>query len=228
MSTVRDTDPRYIAPATFEELYEKYYRNTYHLCLKMMANVFDAEDMAHEVMLQAFRKLKSFKGKAMFSSWLFRVTTNHVRMYWRKCYRRPESMSYSVNNESTIDAEIFNSIKENGLISDNFNNMVNMVDKIALLNALDRLPAGYKIVYVLHDVLGLEHQEIADYLGITSGTSKSQLHKARLHLQAVISGKLNKRSLKNSRNNPPSGTRDSFYKSQKQLMQDFACDFLQN
>lgn len=159
---------------SFEELYTKHYRRVYSLCLRMTANVADAEDLAHDVFLQVQRKLSSFRGDSAFTTWLHRITVNQVLMHFRK--RSVRSELTTETGEMPEKTEPFIEKKQAAPI----------VDHIALANAIEKLPRGYRTVFLLHDVEGYEHEEIAKRLGISSGTSKSQLHKARMKLRSLL------------------------------------------
>ena len=160
--------------AAFELLYERYHRRTYSLCLRMMSNPTEAEDLTQEVFIQLFRKIGSFRGDSAFSTWLHRMTVNQVLMHFRR---------RSVKNEKTSnDGEIPEQIVPG---TENQRRMP-VLDRIALTRAVEELPPGYKSVFILHDVEGYEHEEVARILGISVGTSKSQLHKARLKLRGLL------------------------------------------
>ena len=160
--------------AAFEILYERYHRRTYSLCLRMTGNQTEAEDLTQEVFIQLFRKIGSFRGDSAFSTWLHRLTVNQVLMHFRR---------RSVKNEKTSeDGEIPEQIvpgTENQL-------RMPVIDRIALTKAVSELPPGYRNVFILHDVQGYEHEEVARLLKISVGTSKSQLHKARLKLRGLL------------------------------------------
>lgn len=160
--------------AAFEVLYERYHRRTYSLCLRMTNNVTEAEDLTQEVFIQLFRKIGSFRGASAFSTWLHRLTVNQVLMHFRK---------RSVKSEKTSeDGEMPDQVVSG---TENPEKMP-IVDRIALNNAIAELPNGYRSVFVLHDIEGYEHEEVARIMGISVGTSKSQLHKARLKLRGLI------------------------------------------
>jgi RNA polymerase sigma-70 factor (ECF subfamily) len=160
--------------AAFEVLYERYHRRTYSLCLRMTNSQTEAEDLTQEVFIQLFRKIGSFRGASAFSTWLHRLTVNQVLMHFRK---------RSVKSEKTSeDGEMPDQIVSG---TENPSKMP-IVDRIALNNAIALLPNGYRSVFVLHDIEGYEHEEVARIMGISVGTSKSQLHKARLKLRGLI------------------------------------------
>ena len=158
----------------FEHLYKRYNRRTYSLCLRMTSSPTEAEDLTQEVFIQLFRKVGSFRGDSAFSTWLHRLTVNQVLMHFRR---------RSVKNEKTSeDGEI----PEQTVTGSANPSKMQVIDRIALKNAIAELPNGYKNVFVLHDVEGFEHEEVARRLGISVGTSKSQLHKARLKLRGLL------------------------------------------
>ncbi len=160
--------------AAFELLYKRYHRRTYSLALRMTSSQTDAEDLTQEVFIQLFRKVGSFRGDSAFSTWLHRMTVNQVLMHFRR---------RSVKNEKTTDDGEMPEQTERG--SSNPRKM-QVVDRIALKNAIAELPNGYRNVFILHDVEGFEHEEVARIMGISVGTSKSQLHKARLKLRGLL------------------------------------------
>jgi RNA polymerase sigma-70 factor (ECF subfamily) len=158
----------------FEELYQRHNRRVYSLCLRMTQNVSEAEDLAQEVFIQLFRKIGSFRGESAFTTWLHRLTVNQVLMHFRKRGVRME--------QTTEDGETPVQVVTG---TENPNAMP-VVDRIALDKAIAQLPPGYRTVFVLHDVEGHEHEEIARMLGCSVGTSKSQLHKARMKLRGLL------------------------------------------
>ena len=160
--------------AAFELVYERYHRRTYSLCLRMTASQTEAEDLTQEVFIQLFRKIGSFRGDSAFSTWLHRLTVNQVLMHFRR---------RSVKNEKTTEE---GEMPEQAVQGTANPNRMAVVDRIALKNAISQLPNGYRTVFVLHDVEGFEHEEVARIMGISVGTSKSQLHKARLKLRGLL------------------------------------------
>jgi RNA polymerase sigma-70 factor (ECF subfamily) len=158
----------------FEELYRRHYRRVYALTLRMMGNPTEAEDMTQEVFLQLFNKIGMFRGESAFTTWLHRMTVNQVLMHFRKKSTRSELLT----DEGETPVQIVKGTENPSTAP--------VIDRIGLENALKQLPNGYRTVFVLHDVEGYEHYEIAGMLGIAEGTSKSQLHKARLKLRQLI------------------------------------------
>lgn len=158
----------------FEELYRRHNRRVYSLCLRMTQNVEEAEDLAQETFIQLFRKVGSFRGDSAFTTWLHRLTVNQVLMHFRKRKARDE--------KTTEDGEI----PEQTVLGTEEPAKMPVVDRIALGKAIARLPPGYRAVFILHDVEGHEHEEISRMLGCSVGTSKSQLHKARMKLRGLL------------------------------------------
>ena len=162
------------AMSGFEELYRKHYRRVYSICLRMTGNIAEAEDLTQEVFIQLHRKIGSFRGEAAFTTWLHRLTVNQVLMHFRKRSVRSELTTDDGEMPDSIDPDTINP------------EAMPIVDRIGLENAIAQLPPGYRTVFVLHDVEGYEHEEIAKLLGCSAGTSKSQLHKARLKLRRLL------------------------------------------
>ncbi len=158
----------------FEELYLRHNRRVYSLCLRMTQNVAEAEDLAQEAFIQLFRKIGSFRGESAFTTWLHRLTVNQVLMHFRKRSVKLERTT----EEGETPAQIVRG-------TENPNKMP-VLDRIGLETALKQLPPGYRSVFVLHDIEGHEHDEIAKILGVAVGTSKSQLHKARMKLRRLL------------------------------------------
>jgi RNA polymerase sigma-70 factor (ECF subfamily) len=158
----------------FEELYGRYHRRVYTLCLRMTNNVAEAEDLTQEIFIHIYRKIGSFRGESALMTWLHRLTVNKVLMHFRKSSVRRE--------RTTADGEP----PEPALNARETPSQMLAVDRLALDEAIAQLSPGYRAVFILHDVEGYEHAEIARARGIAVGTSKSQLHKARLRLRSLI------------------------------------------
>jgi len=168
---------------SFEEIYRRHHRRVYSICLRMLQNASEAEDLTQDVFIQLYRKIGSFRGDSAFTTWLHRMTVNQVLMHFRKRTVKFEKTTEEGETPDQIVAGTAHPEK------------MRIVDKIALDNAIAQLPEGYKNVFVLHDVEGFEHEEVAKILGCSVGTSKSQLHKARLKLQKLLKKKANPRLL---------------------------------
>lgn len=165
--------------AAFEQLYRLHSRRVYALCLRMVGNTAEAEDLAQEAFLQLFRKIHTFRGESAFSTWLHRLAVNVVLMKLRK-KTLPET---SLEETTEPDEETGGPRRDIGgldvLLSGS-------IDRVNLERAVEQLPPGYKTVFVLHDVQGYEHNEIAEIMGCSIGNSKSQLHKARMRLRELL------------------------------------------
>lgn len=165
--------------ASFEELYRRHHRRVYSICLRMLQNPTEAEDLTQDVFVQLFKKIGSFRGDSAFTTWLHRMTVNQVLMHFRKKNVKLEK----ITEEGETPVQIVTG-------TENPQRMP-IVDRIALQDAVEQLPNGYKKVFLLHDVQGYEHEEVARILGCSVGTSKSQLHKARLKLRKILMKKAN-------------------------------------
>jgi len=167
----------------FEEIYKRHHRRVYSICLRMLQSPTEAEDLTQDVFIQLYRKIGSFRGDSAFTTWLHRMTVNQVLMHFRK---RTVKYEKTTEEGETPDQMVSGTANPDRM---------RIVDKIALDNAIEQLPTGYKNVFVLHDVEGFEHEEVARILGCSVGTSKSQLHKARLKLQKLLKKKANPRMI---------------------------------
>ena len=161
----------------FEVLYNLHRRRVYSLCLRMTTNTAEAEDLTQEAFLQLFRKIGTFRGESAFSTWLHRMAVNVVLMQLRK-----KNLPI-VPLDDTADTDEDTPKKDYGT-EDNV--LAGSVDRIRLQKAVDSLPVGYRTIFVLHDVEGYEHNEIAELVGCSIGNSKSQLHKARMKLRELL------------------------------------------
>jgi len=165
--------------AAFEHLYQLHSRRVYALCLRMVGNPSDAEDLMQEAFLQLFRKIGTFRGESAFSTWLHRMTVNVVLMRLRK-----KSLPAASLEETTEpDEETGGPRKDIGAPD---LRLSGAVDRVNLERSIEKLPPGYRTVFVLHDVQGFEHNEIAGIMGCSVGNSKSQLHKARTRLRELL------------------------------------------
>jgi RNA polymerase sigma-70 factor (ECF subfamily) len=166
--------------AAFELIYRLYSRLVYSICLRMLRDPFEAEDLTQETFVLLLRKIHTFRGESAFSSWLYKLTTNLVLMRFRKKVSQSESL-----DEISANAESGETISELGQ-PDLY--LSGLFDRINLQAAINLLPAGCKTTFILHDVEGYEHKEIAGILGCSVGNSKSQLHRARKRLRKLLRG----------------------------------------
>ncbi|HEV2214605.1 MAG TPA: sigma-70 family RNA polymerase sigma factor [Terracidiphilus sp.] len=164
--------------AAFALLYSLHKRRVYSLCLRMVNSVAEAEDLTQEAFLQLHRKIATFRGDSAFSTWLHRLAVNVVLMHLRKKGLALTSLDEAM--EPTHDDGPGRSFGALDLA------LTGSIDRLALERAVADLPAGYRLIFVLHDIEGYEHNEIATMLDCSIGNSKSQLHKARLRLREAL------------------------------------------
>ena len=162
----------------FQALYDKHKRRVYSLCLRMTANTAEAEDLTQEAFLQLYRKIATFRGESAFSTWLHRLSVNVVLMHLRK-----KSLPVVSLEETTQGGDDDTPKKDFG--ADDLA-LAGSIDRLQLQKAVEDLPPGYRTIFVLHDVEGYEHNEIATIVGCSIGNSKSQLHKARMKLRDML------------------------------------------
>jgi RNA polymerase sigma-70 factor, ECF subfamily len=162
----------------FEALFNLHKRRVYCLCLRMIGNTAEAEELTQEAFLQVFRKIHTFRGDSAFSTWLHRLSVNTVLMRLRK-----KTITVTPLEESVKGEEFDEPTKEFGAPD---LALTGSIDRLQLERAIAQLPPGYKQAFVLHDVHGYEHHEIAAMLGSSIGNSKSQLHKARVRLRKLL------------------------------------------
>jgi RNA polymerase sigma-70 factor, ECF subfamily len=158
----------------FEELYQAHAGRLFSVACRILGNPSDAEDVLQEIFLSAHRKLDGFRGDSALGTWLYRLATNQCLDYLRSRGARMNQVTDTLD-----DAPVAAGPAGRGLAEQT-------VTKMDLERALTRLPDGCRAAFVLHDVEGLEHREVAEALGIAEGTSKSQVHKARQRLRALL------------------------------------------
>ena len=163
----------------FEIIYKQHCRRVYALCLRMLKDPIEAEDLVQDVFVLLFRKIHTFRGESAFSTWLHKLAVNLVLMRLRK--KSPPTVSIDATadlgdetNSPTIDIGARDLLLEGS------------VDRVSLERCIERLPAGYRAIFVLHDIQGYQHNEIAELVGRSVGDSKSQLHKARTRLRELL------------------------------------------
>src|SRR5215475_14742126 len=162
----------------FATLFQQHKNRVYSVCLLMTKDVAEAEDLTQEAFLQVFRTVGSFRGDAAFSTWLYRVAVNTVLMKMRRRKAPPTvSIDEPVNSESPSLHRDFGR---------NDPDLTGVVDRLALRRAFEELPEGCRKIFALHEVEGYQHHEIAQLLDCSIGNSKSQLHKAKLKMRALL------------------------------------------
>jgi len=161
----------------FAALFHAHKAKVHLICLRMTSNSAEAEDLTQDVFLHVFRKLGTFRRDSAFSTWLYRVTINTVLMHFRRKKLRHVSLDEPVHHVSGAR------VREYGKVDDE---LAGAVDRISVTRAVKDLPSGYRTVFVLHEVNGYEHHDIAHLLRCSIGTSKSQLHKAKAKIRELL------------------------------------------
>ncbi|MBV9929193.1 MAG: RNA polymerase sigma factor [Acidobacteria bacterium] len=159
--------------SAFEEIYGRYRRYVYSVALRLTGNEADAEDLTQDSFVSVLRWVGGFRGESSFTTWLYRVVVNQARMRARYRSKRPE-----VQTDDGKLPERVRAVNTNPLI-----------DRLAIEKAMRRLPSGYRAAFILHDVEGHGHEEVARLMGWKAGTSKSQLHRARLGLRELLTAR---------------------------------------
>lgn len=172
----------------FACLYETHKRRVYAICLRITRERAEAEDCAQEAFLQCFQKLPTFRGDSALSTWLYRLTVNVVLMRLRTSHGKPVSLDTGGTQEDAAESTMLNACPVDDL------QLTGAIDRIAIHRALRKLPPGYRTIFLLHDVEGKAHSEIARELGCSIGNSKSQLHQARVRLRRFLRRPLGVRS----------------------------------
>jgi len=163
----------------FERAYQMYHRRVYAKCLHMVGDEAEAEDLTQEVFLQVFRKIDSFRGESAFATWLYRVAVNIVLVRLRR-----KSLNTSSLEEVTEMNDGILRLDQSLGAPDRV--LTTAIDRLNLQRAFSQMPAGYKRVFLMHYVEGYHHREISRILGLSIGTSKSQLYKARARLRELL------------------------------------------
>ena len=161
----------------FASLFHAHKARIYSVCLRMTNNTAEAEDLTQDAFLQVFRKLATFRGDSALSTWLYRIAVNTVLMHFRKKALKQVSLDEPYNHDARLVKREYGSRDDR---------LVGSVDRIALARAIKELPDGYRTIFLLHEVEGFEHQEIAQLLDCSVGNSKSQLHKAKLRIRELL------------------------------------------
>lgn len=176
----KDADQRLVErcragdPAAFEELYRRHAGRLYNLAYRMAGSAQDAEDLLQDIFLLAYRKLGGFRGDSSVGTWLYRLAMNHCLDVLR---HRQTRMSQRTDSLDAPEApEVAARMPRLGGVS-----------RLDLERAIGTLPAACRAAFLLHDVEGFAHQEVATLLGVSEGTSKSQVHKARMRIRAYLS-----------------------------------------
>lgn len=162
-------------PAACEELYRLHSGRVFSLATRFAGGQADGEDLLQEIFVQVFRKIGSFKGESALGTWIYRLAVNHCLDYVRSRQARQRQVTDSLDDTAAVPASPAARPMR--------------AERIDLERAIAQLPDGYRAAFLLHDVEGFEHQEVAALLGIAEGTSKSQVHKARLRIREYLAGR---------------------------------------
>jgi RNA polymerase sigma-70 factor, ECF subfamily len=162
-------------PGAFEELYRQHAGRVYNLACRLTGNRSDGEDLLQEIFVQVYRKLDGFKGDSAVATWIYRLATNLCLDYLRGRDAKARRLQDPIDDDATGRAPVARPLR---------------ADRLDLERAIARLSPGYRAAFVLHDVEGFEHREVATLLGIAEGTSKSQVHKARMKIREYLSATL--------------------------------------
>jgi RNA polymerase sigma-70 factor (ECF subfamily) len=167
----------------FAVLYEAHKARIFSICLRMLHERSLAEDVTQDVFLCAFRRMNSFRGDCAFATWLHSIAVNCVLMQFRRRKTR-------ISDQLPIDH--MDNVADNPCerIRADDRELAGSINRIALIDAINQLPPGYLITFLLVDVEGYTHMEVAGMLGCSTGNTKSQLHKARLKLRRLLAGSI--------------------------------------
>jgi RNA polymerase sigma-70 factor, ECF subfamily len=181
INTDRDADRQLVErcrrgdPGAFEELYRQHASRVYGVACRMTGSPADGEDLLQEVFLLVHRKLGSFKGESSLGTWIYRLATNCCLDFLRTRQHRQQRTTETLDDVPAVQRGTTAPFK---------------IDRLDLERAILQLPPGYRAAFVLHDVEGLDHAEVAAQLGIAEGTSKSQVHKARLKIRELLAARV--------------------------------------
>jgi RNA polymerase sigma-70 factor (ECF subfamily) len=160
----------------FEELYQQHAGRLYNLAYRMAGAAHEAEDLLQDVFLLAYRKLGSFRGESSLGTWLYRLAMNHCLDVLRSRSSRMGQQTDSLDHEAAAEPAAPAAL--------------GAVSRIDLDRAIGRLPHACRAAFLLHDVEGFGHQEVGAILGISEGTSKSQVHKARMRIRSYLGARV--------------------------------------
>lgn len=150
------------------ELYKAYYKPMYNVCLRMLGNVVEAEDVMQEAFLKAFTKIDTYEGKVSFGAWLKKIVINRSLDQLKKRKVKFEELNEKIPDEEPVDIEI------------------SEIQMEQIKNAIQSLPDGYRVVLCLYLLEGYDHEEISQILGITNVASRTQYSRAKLKLREML------------------------------------------
>jgi RNA polymerase sigma-70 factor (ECF subfamily) len=159
----------------FEELYTRHSSRIYTVAYRMTGSAADAEDLLQDIFLQAYRRLRSYRGEAAFGTWLYRLAVNACVDHLRSRQSHEQAATDSLDEGNGLDPAADRTWRPDTAVA-----------RMDLERAVEQLPPSYRAAFVLHDIEGLGHHEVGSLLGIAEGTSKSLVHKARLRLRRLL------------------------------------------
>ena len=166
----------------FERLMVKYQDKVFNLAYRFLNSREEAEELSQEIFLKVYRQLKSFRGDALFSTWLFQVASNHCKNRLKYLQRRRRHLHESLDAPiETRDGQMERAIPDESLVPETL--VGRMQIKRLVTEKIATLPEDYRIVLILRDIQGLSYQEISESTGTAEGTVKSRLHRARMELR---------------------------------------------
>jgi RNA polymerase sigma-70 factor (ECF subfamily) len=169
-------------PEAFRYLYDVHRRRVFNLCLRMIQDWSRAEELTQDTFLQVYRRINTFRGDSAFTTWLHRIAVNIVLMHLRQNRARLQEIAGALPSDEDQPSPILERLGTPD------SRLSGALDRVSLEHAVSHLPEGYRLIFVLHDIEGYEHHEIADLLGCSVGNTKSQLHKARLKIRRYLRG----------------------------------------
>ena len=155
-------------------LYQLYSRAMYNICSRMLGDSAMAEDALQEAFVSAFRKLHTFEGRSTFGAWLKRIVINKCVSTLQRRKMQFEPLEYAESDPEAVVSPVLPEIR------------TNRMDPEIIADAIEELPEGCRVVFSLYQLEGYDHQEIADILGVSVSTSKSQFHRAKKLLQEKL------------------------------------------
>jgi RNA polymerase sigma-70 factor (ECF subfamily) len=159
----------------FEALYRQHGSRIYSLACRMAGSPEDGEDLLQDIFLQAYRKIGGFKGESSLGTWLYRLALNHCLDFVRSRRAKMEKATDSLDEAGATEPT---------------GRRDTPIARLDLERAVRQLPPGCREAFVLHDIEGYDHREVAAMLGVAEGTSKSQVFKARMKLRALLSRRI--------------------------------------
>lgn len=162
-----------MAPS-MDAIYAQYYKSVFLICLRMTRNYADAEDLAHDTFIHVNNGLNNFRADAEMSTWICRIAVNTVLMKFRKQSTRLEKITATGDMSEEILLSLHHPYTDEAVID--------------IRHIIEQLPPGYRKALELHEIMGYDHAEAGERMGVTAGTSKSQLHKARIVLRRMMRG----------------------------------------